>query len=92
MSESSEELTIHEAIVLLPAHLHARPAGALVQAAAKFQSTVEVVYGDRSANARGVLAVMSLGALAGTCVLLRATGPDAEEAVATLAGVLATAQ
>jgi len=25
-------------------------------------------------------------------VLLRATGPDAEEAVATLAGVLATAQ
>jgi len=92
MSESSEELTIHETIVLLPAHLHARPAGALVQAAARFKSTVEVVYGDRTANARGVLAVMSLGALAGTYVLLRATGPDAEQAVTTLAEVLTNAQ
>ena len=56
------------AMVVLPAHLHARPAGALVQAVARFSSTVELTYGGRTVNARGVLGVMSLGALAGSIV------------------------
>ena len=43
MPASSEPTArLHEAMVVLPAHLHARPAGALVQAAARFSSTVEI--------------------------------------------------
>lgn len=78
--------------VILPAALHARPAGALVRAAAGFQSAVEISYGDRTVNARGVLAVMSLGATAGTTIVVRATGEDASSAVATLAAILHTAE
>ena len=52
MSTSSEASA--EAEVVLPAHLHARPAGALVQAAARFSSTMEITYGDKTVNARGV--------------------------------------
>lgn len=81
-----------EASVVLPAHLHARPAGQVVQAAARFQAQVEIEYGDRVANARGVLAVMGLGATAGATVTLRATGTDAAEAVEAVAAVLTGAR
>ena len=80
-----------EIAVVLPAHLHARPAGQVVQAAARFQADVEIEYAGKVANARGVLAVMALGATAGTTVTLRATGPDAAEAVDAVAAVLAGA-
>ncbi len=85
-------LTSSELPVVLPAHLHARPAGALVRAAAGFASTVEIVYGEKTANARGVLGVMGLGALAGETVLVRATGDDAEAAAKAVAEVLRTAE
>ncbi|GAA4684975.1 HPr family phosphocarrier protein [Phytohabitans rumicis] len=81
-----------ETAVVLPAHLHARPAGQVVQAAARFQAEIEIEYGDRVANARGVLAVMSLGATAGSTVTLRATGPDAAAALDAVAGVLVASQ
>ena len=81
-----------EAAVVLPAHLHARPAGQVVQAAARFQAQVEIEYAGKVANARGVLAVMALGATAGTTVTLRATGPDAAEAVDAVAAVLTGAR
>ncbi|MDQ7904597.1 HPr family phosphocarrier protein [Phytohabitans sp. ZYX-F-186] len=80
-----------ETAVVLPAHLHARPAGQVVQAAARFQAEVEIEYAGKVANARGVLAVMALGATAGTTVTLRASGPDAAEAVDAVAAVLSAA-
>jgi phosphocarrier protein HPr len=78
--------------VVLPAHLHARPAGAVVRAAAGFASTIEIVYGEKTANARGVLGLMALGAMAGDTVIVRATGDDGEEAAKSVAEVLRTAE
>jgi phosphotransferase system HPr (HPr) family protein len=80
-----------EVSVVLPAHLHARPAGAVVRAAAGFQSTIEIRYGDRDANARGILALLGLGATAGETVVVRATGEDAAEAAAAIAELLSSA-
>jgi phosphotransferase system HPr (HPr) family protein len=81
-----------EVAVVLPAHLHARPAGAVVRAAAGFTGTVEVVFGDKTANAKGVLALLGLGATAGATVLVRATGDNAAEAAEAVAGVLRSAE
>jgi phosphotransferase system HPr (HPr) family protein len=78
-----------EATVVLPADLHARPAGALVRAVAGFTSTVEIAAGGKRANARSVLGVMGLNARAGTSVVVSATGADAVDAVAALAALLA---
>ena len=86
MSESSE------ASVVLPAALHARPAGALVRATAPFDATIVIGYGDKSANARGVLGVLALGAPAGSTVVVRAEGPDALAAVKAAVEVLAIAE
>jgi phosphotransferase system HPr (HPr) family protein len=82
MSESCETT------VVLPAHLHARPAGELVRTAAAFESTVEVEFNGKTASARGVLGLMALGATAGETVLVRATGHDAAAALAAITDVL----
>jgi phosphotransferase system HPr (HPr) family protein len=82
----------HETAVVLPANLHARPAGQLARAAAGFTSVIQLEHADRTVNPTGVLAVMGLGATAGTTVTVRAEGHDAEQAVTTLAQLLATAE
>ena len=80
-----------ETSTVLPAHLHARPAAAVVRAAANFGSAVEVVRGRKAAKANSVLALIGLGATAGETVVVRATGADAADAVAAVAAVLAEA-
>jgi phosphocarrier protein HPr len=81
-----------ETSVVLGAALHARPAGQVVRAAAGFTAAVELVAGDRVAGAKGVLGLLGLGAGAGATLLIRATGPDAAEAVEAIRAVLAAAQ
>ncbi len=66
-------------------------AGALSVAAAKFDSAVELIVGAGQADAKSVLAVMQLGASSGQQVTIRATGPDAGDAVATIIAILAGA-
>ena len=81
-----------ETTVVLPADLHARPAGALVRAVARFTSTVEIHFGGKQVSARSVLAVMGLNARAGSSVLVRALGEDAGAAVDAAVAVLATSE
>jgi phosphotransferase system HPr (HPr) family protein len=99
MSPSSDSATTsattasqHEVAVVLPANLHARPAGQLARAAAGFASAIQLEYADRTVNPTGVLAVMGLGATVGSTVTVRAEGHDAEQAVSALAQILATAE
>lgn len=80
-----------EATITLAGDLHARPAGALSVAAAKFDATVRLAVGEKQADAKSVLAVMQLGASSGQRVTVRAAGPDAKDAVATVIAILADA-
>ena len=77
---------------MLPADLHARPAGQVTTLAATFHATVELVAGDRTVPAHSVLAVMGLGAVAGESVRVRATGTQATGAVTAVASVLSAAE
>jgi phosphotransferase system HPr (HPr) family protein len=77
--------------ITLSGDLHARPAGALAVAAARFRSAVSVSAGERRADAKSVLSVMGLGASSGQDVTVSAEGPDAGEAVAAIVAILAEA-
>jgi phosphocarrier protein HPr len=78
-----------EQTVVLPKPLHARPAGQVAQAAAGFaDTTIELAVNGRSADARSILAVMALGAVAGTAVRVRASGPDPAGAAAAIVAIL----
>ena len=85
MSASSER---SETVVVLPADLHARPAGQVSRLVASFDADVELATESRSARAGSVLAVMGLGAQAGSTLTVRAHGPQAAEAVAAVSAAL----
>ena len=64
--------------------LHARPARLLVQTAARFRSKIQLRHGDKSANAKSILGVLTLGVGVGDTITLHAEGEDAEEALKVL--------
>jgi phosphocarrier protein HPr len=69
--------------------LHARPAAEIVKLAAKFESEITLVKDDLDVNGKSIMGVMMLAAECGSDIILRAEGPDAEqalEALATLVG------
>ena len=61
--------------------LHARPAAVLARGLAGFEAEVSVRLGDQEADARSVLALMALGARKGDRIQVRASGPQAGEAL-----------
>ncbi len=79
-----------EATITLAGDLHARPAGALSVAAAQFSSKVQLSVAGSEVDAKSVLSVMQLGASSGQQITVRAVGPDAENAVETIIGILST--
>lgn len=64
--------------------LHLRPAGLLVQTAARFQSKIIVLFADKTANAKSIMGVMKLGASMSDTIVVQAEGEDAEQAIAAL--------
>lgn len=67
------------------AGLHARPAADFAAAAARFDSAILVIKGERRADAKSVLLLLTLDVRQGDRVTIRAEGGDAEQAVAALA-------
>jgi phosphotransferase system HPr (HPr) family protein len=64
--------------------LHARPAAQFVKTAKRFSSEILVLKGERQANAKSSLKIMTLGARKGDTLTIRAEGDDAQEAVDAL--------
>jgi phosphocarrier protein len=72
--------------------LHARPAGQFAALASRFRSEISVGRGDEWVDACSVLSLLSLAAVSGSNLRIRATGPDAAEAVEALGNLLEAAE
>jgi phosphocarrier protein len=70
--------------------LHVRPSAAMAGAAAKFKSAVSVLKDGQAVNAKSSIDLLTLAAVAGTELTLRAEGDDAREAVDALAALIQT--
>lgn len=70
--------------------LHARPAAVLANLAKKFKSKILIQRGEDKANAKSLVSIMGMEIECGHKVVLVAEGPDAAEAIATLAPELAS--
>ncbi len=67
--------------------LHARPAAIFVQEANKFKSKMTIKKGEKEANAKSILGLLTLGINKGSIIEVCAEGEDAEaalEAIKTL--------
>ena len=69
--------------------LHARAAAQLVRMANEFSSEIHVVKDGMEVNGKSIMGVLMLAAPKDTRILIRAIGPDAEEAVAAIGELIA---
>ena len=64
--------------------LHARACAKLVKAAAHYESRVELLQGEESADAKSIMSLMMLAAPQGSQLTLKAEGADAQAATAEI--------
>jgi len=64
--------------------LHARASAKLVEAAARFQSTITVTKDDQTVDARSIMGLMMLAASAGSDIDIAVEGPDADAAITAI--------
>ena len=83
----TERLTA-SAVITNKLGLHARAAAKLVEAAARFQSTIQVKKDGEIVDARSILGLMMLNARIGNCIELSAEGSDAKEALAAVMALI----
>ena len=69
--------------------LHARAAAQLVRLANGFASEIRVAKDGMEVNGKSIMGVLMLAAPKDTKILIRATGTDAEEAVAAIGELIA---
>jgi phosphocarrier protein FPr/phosphocarrier protein len=86
-----EPVAGHTLIVTLRQGLHARPAALLAQRAKSFGAQASLRAHGRAANARSVVAIMSLGVRHGDQLSIHASGADAAQCVAGLVAGIAEA-
>ncbi|WZL71969.1 HPr family phosphocarrier protein [Clostridiaceae bacterium 35-E11] len=70
--------------------LHARAATLLVTTASKYQAEIIVKRGEREANAKSILNIMSLGAMQNDNITLKINGSDEQEAALALQKLFAS--
>lgn len=81
-------MTSKEVEVCNSVGLHARPATFFIQKANTFNCSIWVENGDRRANAKSLLGVLSLGIAKGTKIVIIADGPEEADAVDQLANLI----
>ena len=74
-------MTVKEAVVKSQNGLYARPATFFVQKANEHTCSIWVEKGERRANAKSLLGVLSLGIVGGTTIRIIADGADEQAAV-----------
>jgi phosphoenolpyruvate-protein phosphotransferase len=83
--------TAERIVVLRAAHgLHARPAALLADRARQHSGTVRILRQERSANAKSVVALMTLGARSGDSLTITVHGPKAARLAQDLADLIAS--
>ena len=71
------------------AGLHARPAALFAQKASAFKSTVMILKGEKTVNAKSIISIMGLGVKQGEYIVLKIDGPDAAETAEALRKITA---
>ena len=68
--------------------IHARPAGLLVKEVGKYNSSVTLSNGTKEADAKKIMAIMSLGVKKGQSITFKIEGADEADAAAGIEAFL----
>ena len=73
-----------ETVIKNPTGLHARPAKVFVKIAKKYQANIRVFHGEKKANAKSMISLLTLGVENGSTIRIEADGEDEDAALAAL--------
>jgi len=73
-----------EMVIQNPTGLHARPAKVFVNIAKEYQSDIRVFHGEKKANAKSLISLLTLGVEKGSQILIQVDGDDEAEALIAL--------
>jgi phosphocarrier protein FPr len=73
-----------EVVIHNPTGLHARPAKVFVNIAKQFSSAIKVHHGEKKANGKSLISMLTLGAEKGAEIRITVDGDDEGEAIRTL--------
>ena len=79
----SEELKL-----INPSGLHLRPAGSLCKEALKYDSKINIIFKDATANAKSVLSVLATCVKCGDIIKITCDGRDENEALEALKNLI----
>jgi phosphocarrier protein len=85
MATAERQVTIQNTL-----GIHVRPAAQLAATAMKFQSDVRIAGDGQEINAKSSLEILTLAAVRGTVLTVRASGADAEDAIAAIIRLIAS--
>ena len=77
-----------EIVIVNKLGLHARAAAKFVTLAAGFDAEIRLRRGERAVNGKSIMGVMMLAAACGARLELHASGPEAEQALEHLEGLI----
>ena len=73
-----------EATLINPRGLHARVASKIVDTTKSFASDIQIEWKDQKVDAKSIMALLLLGAPAGSLLVIHADGADEDAAIAQL--------
>ncbi len=74
--------------VINPSGLHLRPAGNLCKEALRYDSKINIIFGDARANAKSVLSVLATCVKCGDIIKITCDGRDENEALEALKNLI----
>lgn len=87
-AEAAANETSLDVLIVNRRGLHARASAKFAAVAGSFDASVRVAKDGVTVGARSIMGLMMLGAGIGSTITIKATGEQAAEAVATLAGLI----
>lgn len=77
-----------EIVLLNDTGLHARPASMIVKEASKYTSDIKIIKNEKEYNPRSIMSILSMGAVKGDSLVIKAIGEDEEKAVKELGDLI----
>ncbi len=84
----SDSVMIREMKLLNRYGMHVRPAGLFVKVASRYDAEVTVEVDGNIVSGKSIMALMTLEAICGTVLKVSASGPQAEDVLNELSGLV----
>jgi phosphocarrier protein HPr len=89
MSDAADDILSAELPIVNRKGLHARATAKFVQCAETFDAAITVTRNGETVGGTSIMGILTLGAGQGTTIVVTAQGPEASDALAAIAALVA---